>query len=93
MSQPPPVSRTPPSSPTAHARAESSRPLNAVRMAVAGVMNSDPGIWKFGIAVSMNNGLAVDLAERWCVKQMEQLVKDGAGRWGPVTDLQIYTTM
>jgi len=55
-------------------------------------MNSDPRYWKYG-TVGMSNGVAVELAEKWCVRQMEELKEDGSGRWGPVRDYAIQKIM
>ena len=55
-------------------------------------MNSDPMYWKYGL-VSMSNGVAVELAQKWCVRQMEDLKSNGAGKWGPVSDYAIHKIM
>jgi hypothetical protein len=45
------------------------------------LINNEPSIWRYGsVLVAMNNGVAADLAEKWCIKQLEQLVLDTAGR-------------
>lgn len=59
----------------------------------AGIMNSDPQYWKYGAGVLMSNGVAIELAEKWCVRQIEELKSDGAGKWGPVTNFAIQRIM
>jgi hypothetical protein len=41
----------------------------------------------------MTNAMAADISEKWCIKQLEQLVKDGSGRWGPVSEASIRVIM
>lgn len=49
--------------------------------ASAGTIDNEPSIWRYGsVLVKMNNGVAADLAQKWCIKQLEQLVIDTAGR-------------